>query len=48
MKIKYCSLVSMKVFVIQYTVKPVLRGHHWDKENWSFKTGNLLKEVQFI
>jgi len=29
-------------------VKPVLRGHLWDKERWSFKTGDLLKEVQFI
>jgi len=38
----------MKVSVIPYTVKPVLRGHPWDKENWSFKTGDLLKEVQFI
>jgi hypothetical protein len=32
-----------------YTVKPVLRGHHWIKEKeWPFKTGDLLKEVQFI
>jgi len=30
------------------TVKPVLRGHLWDKKKWSFKTGNLLKEDQFI
>jgi hypothetical protein len=30
------------------TVKPVLRGHHWDREKWPFKTGDLLKEVQFI
>ena len=29
-------------------VKPVLRGHIWDKEKWSSKTGDLLKEVQFI
>ena len=29
------------------TVKPVLRGHLGDKElKWSFKTGDLLKEVQ--
>jgi len=33
---------------IIYTVKPILRGHIWDKEKWSFKTGDLLKEVQFI
>ena len=25
------------------TVKPVLRGHLWDKEKWSSKTGHLLK-----
>ena len=30
------------------TVKPVLRGHLVDKEKWSYKTGDLLKEVQFI
>jgi hypothetical protein len=30
------------------TVKPLLRGHLWDKKKWSFKTGDLLKEVQFI
>jgi hypothetical protein len=31
------------------TGKPVLRGHHWEKgKNWSFKIGDLLKEVQFI
>ena len=35
----------MSVF---HTVKPVLRGHLWDKEKWSFKTGDLLIEVQFI
>ena len=29
-------------------VDPVLRGHLWDKKKWSFKTGDLLKEVQFI
>jgi hypothetical protein len=34
---------------ITSTVKPVLRGHDlWGKEKWSFKTGDLLKEVQFI
>ena len=31
-----------------YIVKPVLRGHIWDKTKWSFKTGDLLKEVKFI
>ena len=29
-------------------VKPVLRGHNWDKAKWSYKTGDLLKEAQFI
>jgi hypothetical protein len=31
-----------------YTVKPVLRGHLWDEKKWPHKTGDLLKEVQFI
>ena len=32
----------------KYTVKPVLRVHLWGKEKKrSFKTGDLLKEVQF-
>ena len=30
------------------TVKPVLRGHIWDKDKVAYKTGHLLKEVQFI
>ena len=30
------------------TVKPVLRGQLWDKENWYFKTADLLLEVQLI
>ena len=35
--------------MMTYTVKSVLRGHLWDKEQkWPFKTGDLLKEVQFI
>ena len=29
------------------TVKPILRGHHWEKKK-PCKTGDLLKEVQFI
>jgi len=32
----------------EYTVIPVLRGHLWDKEERPYKTGDLLKEVQFI
>ena len=31
-----------------YTFKPVLRGHFWTKKTWPYKTGDLLKEVQFI
>jgi hypothetical protein len=31
-----------------YTVGPVLRGHLRDKEKWPYKTGDLLKEVQFV
>jgi hypothetical protein len=34
--------------LLQYTVKHVLRGHFWDKEKWPYKTGDLLKEVEFI
>ena len=33
--------------VVLYIVKPVLRGHLWDKKKRPFKTGDLLKEVQF-
>jgi hypothetical protein len=33
---------------VAYTVKPVLRGHLWDKEKLSSKTGDVLREVQFI
>ena len=29
-------------------VKPVLRGHIWTKKKLPYKTGDLLKEVQFI
>jgi hypothetical protein len=34
--------------IILYTIKPVLRGHLWEKKKWPYKTGDLLKEVQFI
>jgi hypothetical protein len=40
---KWCFSFSYFSFS-QYTVRPVLRGHIWDKE----KTGDLLKEVQFM
>jgi hypothetical protein len=33
---------------LSYKIKPVLRGHHWDKEKWPYKTGILLKEIQLI
>jgi hypothetical protein len=26
------------------TVKPVLRGHLWEKKKWPYKTGDLLKK----
>jgi hypothetical protein len=52
MLILVSSLTSlMEVFLVSVnrsTIKPVLRGHRWDKEKWPCKTGDLLKEVQFI
>jgi hypothetical protein len=33
---------------LYYTVRPVLRGHLWDKQKVAYKTGELLKEVKFI
>ena len=30
----------MAVMELIYTHKSVLRGHHWDKEKWSYKTGD--------
>ena len=35
-------------FVSKFRVKPALRSQVWNKEKWSFKTGDLFKEVQFI
>jgi hypothetical protein len=40
----FCMLIVTK----QNTVKPVLRGHLWNKEKWPYKICDLLKEVQFI
>ena len=40
----FCMLIVTK----QKTVKPVLRGHLWNKEKWPYKISDLLKEVQFI
>jgi hypothetical protein len=44
------QFLSYLTILPKYTVKPVLRGHDCkDKEMWSYnKTGDLLKEVQFI
>ena len=43
------DLCLRTVFTVQTsTVKPILRGHHWDKTKYPFKTGDLLKGVQFI
>jgi hypothetical protein len=36
------------VHTFGYAVKPVLRGHLWDIEEMAYKTGDLLKKVQFI
>jgi hypothetical protein len=33
--------------VMNVAVKSILRGHLWDKKNWSFKTGDLLKAVHY-
>jgi hypothetical protein len=33
---------------LELTVKPVLTGHLWDREKWSFKTDDLLKQVQHL
>jgi hypothetical protein len=41
-------LTELYMCIITITVKPVLRGHHWNKKKWLYKTGDLLREVQFI
>ena len=33
----------MAVMELIYTHKYVLKGHHWDKEKWSYKTGDQKK-----
>jgi hypothetical protein len=35
----FCMLIVTK----QNTVKPVLRGHLWNKEKWPYKISDLLK-----
>jgi hypothetical protein len=39
--------VDFNTLEFEYTVKPVLRVPLWTKE-WSFRTGDLLNEIQFI
>ena len=46
MHVNVISIIIIANYLI--TVKPVLRGHLWDKKKGSFMTGDLLKEVQFI
>ena len=38
-EILYIVMVTYKVDI----VKPVLRGHIWDKEKWPYRTDDLLK-----
>jgi hypothetical protein len=33
------------LFILYIIVKPVLRGHLWNKEKWPYKTGDLLNEI---
>jgi hypothetical protein len=33
--------ISTKVVPVQCTVKPVLRGHHCDKDRWPHKRGSI-------
>ena len=43
------TLLYIPCYIQMDTVKPVLRGHHWNKEkNGLMRQGDLLKEVQFI
>jgi len=41
-------IITDNPYYYVYTVKPVLRGQLGTKKKWSFKTGDLLKEVPFI
>ena len=44
-------MIQQKYFwrpCIPSTVNPVLRGHLWAKKKWPYKTGALLKKVEFI
>jgi len=47
----YCSyyncLYNPTIYVCMLvTLNPVLRDLIWDKEKWSYKTGDLVKKVQ--
>ena len=44
----FCNLKKYNDKCCISTLKPVLRGHLWDKEKVPYKTGDLLKEVQFL
>jgi hypothetical protein len=45
---KYSEEKYLPQALYRYTVKPVLRGPLGTEKKWSYKTGDLLKEVQFI
>ena len=40
--------IVCNIRLVLYTVKYVCRGHLMDNEKLPYKTGDLLKEVQFI
>ena len=40
--------IVCNIRLVLYTVKYVCRVHHMDNEKWPYKTGDLLKELQFI
>ena len=44
---KITAFDKLTLCLYNNTVKPVLRGHLQDKRKWPYKTGDLLKEVQF-
>ena len=40
----YNRLYSPTIYVCMLvSLKPVLRGRIWDKEKWSYKTGDLVR-----
>jgi hypothetical protein len=47
-KILAILFVSSAVGRAMYCSTSKLRGHLWDRDKWSYKTGDLIKEVQFI